>query len=73
MCFNKKYYQIEIILRSYVKQYRVFGLSHITRILHITMTDYTIRIATIEGTSSSIASRWPRYVEFVSPEEVYDP
>ena len=51
---NKKYYQTEIILHSYIKQYRVFGLSNNTRIMHISMTDYTSPIATVEGTSSYI-------------------
>ena len=64
MCFIKKYYQIEIILYSYIKQYGVFGLSNITPILRISMTDYPNLIRQVEGTASYIASRWPRYVEF---------
>ena len=60
---NKKHYQIEIILLSNVKQYRVFGLSNVTRILRISVTDYTRPIAIVEGTSGHIASRWARNVE----------
>ena len=67
--YEKKYYQIEIILHCYVKQYRVFGPSNITRIFRIYMTDYTSPIARVDRTSSYIASRWPRYVEFLSPTQ----
>ena len=64
MCFNKKYNQIEIILHSYIMQYRSFGLSNITRIVGITTNDYTNLITTVKGASSYITSRWPIYVEF---------
>ena len=64
-CFlNKKHYQINIILLSYVKQYHVFGLSNVTRILRISVTDYPRPIAIVEGTSSHVASRWARNFEF---------
>ena len=49
MCFNKKYNQIEIILYSYIMQYRSFDLSNITRIMGISTNDYTNLIATIQG------------------------
>ena len=58
-----------MILHSYIKQYGVFGLSNITPILRISMTDYPNLIRTVEGTSSYIAFRWPRYVEFVLPTQ----
>ena len=32
--------------------------------MRISTTDYTNLIATVEGTSSYIAPRWPRYVDF---------
>ena len=41
MCFNKKYNQIEIILYSYIMQYRSFDLSNIRRIMGISTNDYT--------------------------------
>ena len=63
MCFNKKYNQIEIILYSYIIQYRSFDLSNIRRIMGISTNDYTNLIATVQGASSYIASRWPKYVE----------
>ena len=66
---RKQYYQIEIILHCYGKQYRVFGPSNITRIFRICMTDYTSPIARVDRTSSYIASRWPRYVELLSPTQ----
>ena len=64
MCFNKKYNQIEIILYSYIMQYRSFDLSNIRRIMGISTNDYTNLIATVQGTSSYIAYWGPRYVEF---------
>ena len=57
MCFNKKYNQIEIILYSYIMQYRSFDLSNIRRIMGISTNDYTNLIATVQGASSYIASR----------------
>ena len=57
MCFTKKYYQTEIILHSYVKQYRSFELSNITRIMRISITKYTSQIATVEITSAYIAAK----------------
>ena len=47
----KKYCQIEIILHSCIKQYGVFGLSDVTPILRISMTDYPNLITPVEGTS----------------------
>ena len=41
----KKYYQTQIILRSYIKQYHSFGLSNITRIMQISTADYSSPIA----------------------------
>ena len=39
--FIKKYYENEIIFHIYIKHYRTFELSNITRIMHISNTDYT--------------------------------
>jgi hypothetical protein len=64
MCFDKTYYYTEVILHIYIKQHRSFELSNIRRIIRISTTDYTKSIATVKGTSSYIASRRPRYVEF---------
>ena len=66
---NKKHYQIEIILLSNVKQYRVFGLSNVTRILRISVTDYTRPIAIVEGTSGHIASRVGKKCRNFSPTQ----
>ena len=45
-------------------QYRSFDLSNIRRIMGISTNDYTNLIATVQGASSYIASRWPKYVEW---------
>ena len=61
----KTYYKTEIILHSYIKQHRSFGLSNITHIMRISTADWTTKlIAIVKGTSSYIAYWGPRYVEF---------
>ena len=41
-------------------------MSNIRRIIRISTTDYAILIATAKGTSSCIASRWPKMSNFVT-------
>ena len=63
--FDKKYYKTEMTLHIYIQQCRSFELSNLTRITRISSTDYThiSLIATDEGTSSYIASKWPKSVK----------
>ena len=57
----EKHYKTEINLRTYIFLYRSFELLNKTRVMRISSTDLThdSLIATDEGTSSYIASRWP--------------